>query len=110
MLWSAGWEIPESYWIDGWSNWVRLSKVVALMSHKLMALAAVIAIACLSFLLLSPMERESFFLTRYLGKAMFPKLARDQRQRRMSFIAGTLLCSLVVAGVVVFLIKHLSRR
>jgi phosphotransferase system glucose/maltose/N-acetylglucosamine-specific IIC component len=79
------------------------------MLPKLMALAAVVAIACMSYLLLTPMERDTFFLTSYLGKVMFPKLARDQRQRRLTFIAGTLLCSLVVAGFMVFLIKYMSK-
>lgn len=75
-----------------------------------MIFAAVVAIVCVGYLLLSPMERDSFFLTNYLGQLLFPKLARDQRQKRMSFIAGAVLGTMLVAGGAVYLIKYLSRR
>ena len=79
------------------------------MSHKIMAIAALVAIACVSYLLLNPMERDSFFLTHYLGKTMFPKLARDQQQKRLSFIAGTILAIIVLAAFLMYLFKHLGK-
>ncbi len=102
-------QLLNKHCIDGWRVWAKLWKIVVPMSHKIMALVAVVAIACVSYLLLSPMERDSFFLTNYLGRIIFPKLARDQRQRRLSFIAGTVLSTILVAAFVVFLIKYMSR-
>jgi len=84
------------------------------MPHKIMAfavaLAAVLAFACVSFLLMNPLERESFFLTKHLGKALFPKLARDQRQKRLAFMAGTILTIILLGAFLEFLFKHLAKQ
>lgn len=79
------------------------------MLNKFMIVAAVIAVACFGYLILSPMEKDSFFLTNYLGQVIYPKLARDQRRKRLSFLAGTVLSTVLVGAALVFLIKYMSK-
>lgn len=81
-----------------------------MLLRVLFATLAILGLACAGYLIMTPMERNEFFLTRYLGKAIFPRLDRDQQQQRLVFCAGTILAVIVCAATIYFVIKYLSRR
>ena len=56
------------------------------------------------------MERDAFFLTCFVSKTLFPRLDRDQRQKRMVIVAGTLFFGLLVAALDYFLIIKLNSK
>jgi len=70
---------------------------------------AVVGLPCIIYLLLTPMEKDEFFLTRWLADRLFPKLDRRQRQQRLQFIAGFLLAVLLTAAAIAFLINKFGR-
>lgn len=74
-----------------------------------MAVAALLAVACMSYLLLSSRQKETFFLTRYLGRKWFPKLGRDQRQERLTLITGTILSTILLGAFILFLFNGMAR-
>jgi hypothetical protein len=69
------------------------------MSHKLIAIVALVAVACLGYLLCNSMELENFFLTRKLSQWCFPKLDPVRRHQRMQIICGVILAVIVTAAV-----------
>ncbi len=80
------------------------------MIFHLRIAAAAVGILCLAYLLMSPIDRDTFFLTRLIQKKCFPNLQRDLRQKRMTLIAGFILGTLVLAQIVYFLITHFGNR
>ena len=80
------------------------------MSHKLIALAALICAACAFYLLCNPMELENFFLTRWFSKLFFPRLDTLRRHQRMTVICGIILATIITASIVIFVISRLNRR
>jgi hypothetical protein len=50
------------------------------------------------------------YLSRRLGKLLFPHLARDQRKNQISTIVLVLMFSLVVAGTIAMVMLHNGRR
>jgi hypothetical protein len=69
-----------------------------------------VCVPCVSYLLLSPMEKEEFFLTRWLAQRLFPKLERDQRQLRLQYIAGFLMSVLITASAIAFIISRFGLK
>lgn len=78
------------------------------MNRAFLAAAALVCIGCAGYLLLDPMERARFFLTRQLGKWLFPQLDPYQRQKKFTILAGTILATFVTAGTIVFIIKRMG--
>ena len=79
------------------------------MFRCLEAAMALIAIACMTYLLLGQREKDAFFPARKLGGWLFPKLGYDQRQNRLSVIAGVILFVIAVAAITFLVIKSTSR-
>jgi len=79
------------------------------MFFAIKAAPAIIAVACVIYLLLSPHERDAFFPSHFVGKLLFPKLGRDERLQRLAHIAGTILFIILVAAILVVVIKFNSR-
>ena len=79
------------------------------MFSVFLVIAAVIGFACAYYLIMTPMERCEFFLTRQLAKKLFPSLDQDQQQQRLVFYAGTILATLLCATITYFFVKHLGR-
>ena len=61
-------------------------------------------------LVLSPMDRATFFLTNSVGQWLFPKLDHYRRQQKFKFIAGIILASIIAAEVIYFLLKMMNRH
>jgi hypothetical protein len=68
-----------------------------------------VCVPCIYYLLMTPMEKDEFFLTRWLADRLFPKLDRRQRQQRLQYIAGFLLAVLFTAAAIAFLINKFGR-
>jgi hypothetical protein len=77
--------------------------------HHFNILAAVVCVVCLGYLLLSPVEKEEFFLTRLIAQWIFPKLDRRDRHRKLEYIAGVLFATFLIAAIVAFLINRFGR-
>ncbi len=71
--------------------------------------AAAVCLPCIVYLLQTPAEKESFFLTRWLGDRLFPRLHRNQRQQRLQYLAGILFAVFGTAALVAFLVSHFGR-
>jgi len=71
--------------------------------------AAVVCTACISYLLMTSMEKEQFFVTRNLAKWLFPRLDRHDRHRKLEFIAGVLLAIFSISAAIVFFINRFGR-
>lgn len=71
--------------------------------------AAIIAIVCLIYLLLSPMEKHTYFPSRFVGKLLFPKLGRFERLKRLTYLAGIILFTIFVTATISLVFKLASR-
>jgi hypothetical protein len=80
------------------------------MSRTVLAITAIIGSGCIYYLLLDPVQRAQFFLTRSLGKKLFPRLDPYQRQRKITIFVGTILATLVTAVIIIFVFNRLGRR
>lgn len=80
------------------------------MSHKLIALVALICTTCAVYLLCNSMELENFFLTRWTSKLFFPRLDPHRRHQRMTVICGIILATIITVFIVIFAINRLNRR
>jgi hypothetical protein len=80
------------------------------MLHKLIAILALLAIACFWYLLCNHMELENFVLTRKLSGWCFPNLDPVRRHKRMQIICGVILAIIVTVFAVVFMIQHMNHR
>ena len=78
---------------------------INLMLLTIQIIAAIIAIVCAIYLLLSPVERDALFHHHQLGELLFPKLCRDERQRRLSLYVGTILFVIIIASSTAFIVK-----
>ena len=72
--------------------------------------AALVSFLCISYLLISPHNRIEFFLTRRLGRMLFPRLDPFRQQQRTAILAGVLLATILAAAVIVFILNHFNRR
>ena len=79
------------------------------MLLNLYVVAVVICVPCIYYLMMSAMEKDEFFLTHYLAKWLFPRLDRNQRHRRLEFIAGLLVAIFLTAATIAFLINRFGR-
>jgi hypothetical protein len=77
--------------------------------HYFYIVAVLVCIPCLGYLLLTSMEREGFFLTRYLAKLLFPRLERHERHKKMEVIAGLLLAAFLTSVAIAFVINRFGR-
>ena len=50
------------------------------------------------------------YLSRRVGKLLFPNLARDQRKNQMNTLLVVLTVSLAVAGTIALVMIHLGTR
>ncbi len=80
------------------------------MLFKFYIIAAAVCAPGIYYLLMTPMEKDEFFLTRWLAERLFPQLDRRQRQQRLQLLVGIVVAVFVSAVIVTFLINHLSRR
>jgi len=80
------------------------------MTRYVQLAAALTAILCLSYLLTNPMERTTFFLTRQIGKMLFPRLDPYRQQQRTAFFAGLLLAVIGCAEIIAFVLKRFNRH
>ncbi len=79
------------------------------MYRDLKYAAIVLAVLCISYLLVSPHNRISFPPTRFLGRLFFPKLDLYRRQQHLAVVAGVIVATIVFAEVIVFMINKLNR-
>ena len=70
---------------------------------------AVVCIPCISYLLMTSVEKDEFFLTRNLAKWLFPRLERRERHKKIEFVAGIILAIFLTAAVIAFLINRFGR-
>jgi hypothetical protein len=61
------------------------------------------------YLMMSPMEKDEFFLTRWLAERLFPQLDRQQRQHRLQLLIGLLMAVFASAALTAFLINRFGR-
>ena len=80
------------------------------MLRLLYIVTVLVCVPCVSYLLLTPMEKEEFFLTRWLAQRLFPTLERDQRQLRLQYIAGFLMGVLITASAIAFIISRFGLK
>ena len=80
------------------------------MFRAINAAALILCVGCVIYLLTHPMDRARFFLTRRIGKALFPKLDPYRQQQRIGSIVGLLLATILIAEIIAFVIKYLNRR
>lgn len=76
------------------------------MLFAFQAALAIIAVACVVYLILDSAEKDAFFPYRQLGKLFFPKLERYDQQKRMTLLAGIILFIITIAAVTWFAINH----
>ena len=76
------------------------------MLRLLYIVTVLVCVPCIYYLLMSPMEKEEFFLTRWLAERLLPQLDRPQRQQRLQYLAGFLMAVLITASVIAFVISH----
>lgn len=55
------------------------------------------------------MEKDEFFLTRWLADRLFPRKDRFARDRRMQLLAGLLVACFASAALIAFLINRFGR-
>jgi hypothetical protein len=80
------------------------------LTRVLEIVAALVCVLCVNYLLTNPMDRTQNFLTRYLGKIMFPRLDPYRQQQRTAVIAGLFLVIILSAAATAFVIKHMNNR
>ncbi len=78
------------------------------MPRHIQIIAVLICIGCLGYLVISPMDRTRYFLTRYFGKVLFPRLDPYRQQQRTAFFAGMVLAVILSAEIITFVIKHFN--
>ena len=59
--------------------------------------------------MMTPMEKDEFFLTRWLADRLFPRKDRFARDRRMQLLAGLLVACFASAALIAFLINRFGR-
>ena len=79
------------------------------MLLKFYIVVAAVCIPCISYLLMTTVEKDEFFLTRNLARWLFPRLDRRERHKKMEFITGILLAVFLTAAVIAFLINRFGR-
>ena len=80
------------------------------MIRILEILSAIVGLTCVGYLLLNPMERNSFAPTRLLGRWLFPGLSRDQCLKRLAFLAGVTLSLLVIGDILAVIMIRAGKR
>ena len=58
---------------------------------------------------MTPMEKEEFFLTRWLANRLFPRTDRFARDKRMQLVAGLIVACLGSAAMIAFFINRFGR-
>ena len=71
---------------------------------------AILGLGCLGYLLLDPVERNRFFLTRLLAKLFFPRLEPFHRQQKLAVLAGVTFAIVVLAVALSFFIHHYGSK
>jgi hypothetical protein len=69
----------------------------------------VVCVACISYLLMTSMEKENFFVTRNLAKWLFARLEPYERHKRMTYIVGVILSVFITGAAVAFFINRFGR-
>ena len=72
----------------------------------------VVAAVCapgLYYLMMTPMEKDEFFLTRWLADRLFPRRDRRQSQQKLQFLVGVLVAVFFCAALIAFLINRFGR-
>jgi Na+/proline symporter len=73
-------------------------------------LAAVMCAVSLLILMMSPAEREKFFLTRWFMKRFLSRMDFLRRHERISQVCGVIFTVFAVGAAVAFLIVRLNKR
>lgn len=80
------------------------------MLLRFYVVSAIICAISLIVLMMSPSERENFFLTRWFIRRFFSRLDFHQRQQRISQIFGVILTAFAIGAMVAFIIVRMNRR
>ena len=80
------------------------------MFREVQFAAALVCLLCIGYLLISPHNRIEFFLTRFLGQMLFPRMDPYRQQQRTAILAGVLLATILAAAIIVFILSRINRH
>jgi hypothetical protein len=78
--------------------------------QKFYLIAIGMCLVSLCVLLLSPAERENFFLTRFIFRKLFSRLDFHARHKRINQIAGGVLAVFAIGLIVAFVLTKFGNR